>query len=75
MLTENREAAAAVARGPGRAELRRDAVERVRGQVLSIIDGDARDPDEIAGQTFNAMAWGDHPYGSALEGTRRASAR
>lgn len=46
-----------------------DAIERVRGQVLAIIDGDAQDPDEIAGQTFNALSWGDHPYGSALEGT------
>jgi zinc protease len=47
-------------------------VERVRGQVLSIMDGDDRDPDEIASRTFNAMAWGDHPYGSALEGTRES---
>jgi hypothetical protein len=73
MLTENREAAADLLRAALVApRFDEDAVERVRGQVLSIIDGDARDPDEIAGQTFNALAWGDHPYGSALEGTRES---
>jgi zinc protease len=73
MLTENREEAADLLRAALVApRFDEDAVERVRGQVLSIIDGDARDPDEIAGQTFNAMAWGDHPYGSALEGTRES---
>jgi zinc protease len=73
MLTENREEAADLLRAALVApSFDEDAVERVRGQVLSIIDGDARDPDEIAGQTFDAMTWGDHPYGSALEGTRES---
>ncbi len=73
MLTENREEAADLLRAALVApRFDEDALERVRGQVLSIIDGDTRDPDEIAGQTFNAMAWGDHPYGSALEGTRES---
>lgn len=70
MLTQNRDEAAALLRD-ALVEPRFDpvALERVRGQILAILDGDARDPDEIAGQTFNALAWGDHPYGSALEGT------
>jgi zinc protease len=73
MLTENRDAAAELLRAAlVEPRFDADAVERVRGQVLSIIDGDARDPDEIAGQAFNAMTWGDHPYGSALEGTRES---
>lgn len=46
-----------------------DAVERVRGQVLSILEGDANDPDTIAGAEFNALTFGDHPYASRLEGT------
>lgn len=47
-----------------------DAIERVREQVQSIIRSDAKDPDTIAGRTFNQMAFGsDHPYGTALEGT------
>jgi zinc protease len=73
MLTENRDEAADLLRAAlVSPRFDEDAVERVRGQVLSILDGDDRDPDEIASRTFNAMAWGDHPYGSALEGTRES---
>lgn len=39
------------------------AIERVRAQVLSIIDSNADDPGEIASSTFYARAFGDHPYG------------
>lgn len=46
-----------------------DAVERVRGQVLSGLRSDAKDPNDIAGQTFRAMTYGDHPYGSDGKGT------
>ena len=73
MLTENRDEAADLLRAALVApRFDEDAVERVRGQVLSIIDGDARDPDEIASKTFNALTWGEHPYGSPLEGTRES---
>ena len=73
MLTENRDAAAQLLRAAlVEPRFDEDAIERVRGQVLSIIEGDARDPDEIASDTFNSLAWGDHPYGSALEGTRES---
>lgn len=73
MLTENRAEAADLLRAALVApRFDEDAVERVRGQVLSIIDGDARDPDALASQTFNALAWGEHPYGSAIEGTRES---
>lgn len=70
MLTQNRGEAAALLRD-ALVTPRFDpaSIERVRGQVLSIIEGDARDPDEIASRTFNALAYGAHPYGSALEGT------
>ena len=70
MLTQNRDAAAALL-GAALTEPRFDpgAIERVRGQVVSIIEGDARDPGEIANATFNALAYGDHPYASAQEGT------
>jgi len=46
-----------------------EAVERVRGQVLSSLASDAKDPDAIASDRYNAMAFPDHPYGSAHEGT------
>ena len=45
------------------------AVERVRGQVQSIIRSDAQDPQAIAGQVFDAQAFGTHPYGSDGNGT------
>lgn len=51
-----------------------DALERVRGQVLSGIRSDAKDPDTIAGETFDHLAFGDHPYGTALSGTRQSVA-
>ena len=44
-------------------------IERVRAQVLSIIQSNAKDPSEIAGQAFNRLVYGDHPYGSAIDGS------
>lgn len=46
-----------------------DAIERVRNQVLSIIRSDAKDPEMIAMRTFDRLAFGDHPYGSSINGT------
>ncbi|MGO4852015.1 M16 family metallopeptidase [Phaeovulum sp. W22_SRMD_FR3] len=46
-----------------------DALDRVRGQVLSIIAADSRDPNAIAGNAFAQQAWGEHPYGSDQNGT------
>ena len=46
-----------------------DAVERVRGQILSGIRSDATDPNTIASRTFDAMIYGDHPYGTSRDGT------
>ncbi|WP_243611858.1 M16 family metallopeptidase [Shimia aestuarii] len=45
------------------------AVERVRGQVLSGLRSDMKDPNAIAGRAFKAMAFGDHPYGTPYEGS------
>ena len=46
-----------------------DAIERVRAQVLAGIEADAKNPSRIAGDTFYAMAFPDHPYGSDMDGT------
>lgn len=46
-----------------------DAIDRVKGQVLSIIQSDAQDPNTIAGQRFSHDAFGDHPYGTPQNGT------
>jgi zinc protease len=69
-LTENRDEAVALLRealvDP---RFDQDAIERVRAQVLSMIRSDAQDPNVIAGRTFDALIFGDHPYGSARDGT------
>jgi zinc protease len=70
MLTENRDQAALLLRDAlTTPRFDADAIERVRAQVLAMIEGNARDPDAIASTTFNRLAYGDHPYGSAQEGT------
>ncbi len=46
-----------------------DAVDRVRQQVLANLAGDEKDPNSMAGKSFYAAAFGDHPYGSSLNGT------
>ena len=46
-----------------------DALDRVRAQVLSGLRSEEKDPNDIAGKAFNAMAFGDHPYGSSGKGT------
>ncbi|UWR02614.1 insulinase family protein [Ruegeria conchae] len=46
-----------------------DAIERVRGQVLSGLKSDQTDPNDIAGRSFAAMAYGDHPYATDGKGT------
>ncbi len=51
-----------------------DAVDRVRGQVISVIQSDATDPNSIAGQAFNRAAFGDHPYAFPIEGSQESLA-
>lgn len=46
-----------------------DALDRVRAQVLAGIRSDLKDPDEIASAAFDAIMYGDHPYGSNESGT------
>ncbi|WP_171178789.1 pitrilysin family protein [Ruegeria sp. HKCCD8929] len=46
-----------------------DAVDRVRAQVISGLRSDAKDPNDIAGRSFAAMVYGDHPYASEGKGT------
>lgn len=69
-LTENRDDVAALIR-LALHEPRFDpaAVERVRGQVISGLRRDLLDPNAIAGRTFAQLAFGDHPYGRAADGT------
>ena len=69
-LTENRDEAVALLREAlVNPRFDEDAIERVRGQVLSIIRSDATDPNEIASRAFNTAVFGDDPYGSDSNGT------
>lgn len=69
-LTENRDASIELLRAALlEPRFDEDAVERVRGQVISNIQSNQKDPNEIAHQTFDKIAFGDHPYGSSLNGT------
>ncbi|MGD9917253.1 MAG: M16 family metallopeptidase [Paenirhodobacter sp.] len=73
MLTENRDKAVDLLRGAlTDPHFDQASVDRVRGQVLSIIASDAKDPNAIAGQSFRKLAYGDHPYGSSLNGTEES---
>lgn len=73
MLTENRDKAADLLRGalidP---HFDQASLDRVRGQVLSIIASDAQDPNAIASRTFRKLAYGEHPYGASLNGTEES---
>ncbi|WP_224824989.1 pitrilysin family protein [Cognatishimia sp. MH4019] len=69
-LSENRDDALALLR-TALVEPRfdQDALDRVRAQVLAGIRSDLKDPDEIASNAFNAIVYGDHPYGTNDTGT------
>ncbi len=44
-------------------------IDRVRDQVLSGLQSDAKDPNDIARKVWDQTAFGSHPYGSAYQGT------
>lgn len=74
-LTENRDQAVALLRQSlVEPTFPEDAVERVKGQVQSIILNSLKDPKDIASDGFSRLAYGDHPYGSAIEGTQESAA-
>lgn len=50
------------------------AVKRVRDQVVAVIESNENDPQEIASATMGELAFGDHPYGSPLEGSTESVA-
>lgn len=69
-LSENRDQAVALLRAsliePTFAQA---DIDRVREQVLTGIRSDTTNPDVIADAAFAKLAYGDHPYGSNLDGT------
>jgi zinc protease len=70
VLTENRDAAVALLKSALTApRFDADAIERVRAQVLSHLKSRETDPNALAASAFDALAYGDHPYGSYDGGT------
>lgn len=70
MLSENRDQAIALLKGAMTApNFDQSAIDRVRGQVLSGIQSDLKDPNSIASAAFDLAAFGAHPYGSDTSGT------
>jgi zinc protease len=46
-----------------------DAMERVRGQIISVIKSDNEDPDNVAANAWFAHVFAGHPYGTRTKGT------
>lgn len=70
MLSENRDAAIALLKGAISApNFDQAALDRVRGQVLSILQSDLKDPNKIAREAFDKAAFATHPYASSSSGT------
>jgi zinc protease len=72
-LTENRDQAVELLR-KALQEPRFDqaALDRVKGQMLSNIRANAKDPDDLASKALWALAYPDHPYGSSGDGTEES---
>ncbi len=72
-LTENRDEAVALLRlALTEPRFDDDAVERVRGQVLSSIRSDRVSQQARASEAFNTLAFGDHPFGTSQNGTEES---
>lgn len=69
-LTENREEALALLRSAiMEPRFDQSALDRVRAQVVSGLQSDDKDPSTIARNAMKLKSFGDHPYGSAIDGT------
>ncbi len=74
-LTENQdEALALLKQALTDPRFDQDAIDRVRAQVITGIASDAKNPNRIASAAFNAAAFGDHPYGTNMDGTEESVA-
>src|SRR4029079_1743772 len=70
-LAENRDQAVALlALALAKPRFDDDAVDHVRGQLLAGLAYAARDPDRVAAEQWNAMAFAGHPYGRPTNGTQ-----
>ncbi len=51
-----------------------EPVERIRAQILAGLKQSEQNPNSIAGRTWFAMAFGDHPYAQPVAGQRESVA-
>lgn len=73
MLSENRDAAIELLKGAMTApNFDQEAIDRVKGQVFSILQSDLKDPNTITRAAFDAAAFADHPYGTSSSGTMQS---
>ncbi|SEL59577.1 zinc protease [Roseovarius azorensis] len=69
-LTENRDQAVDLLRASLlQPRFDPDAIERVRGQIISSIRSSETNPRDIVGRSFDRLVFGDHPYATSLDGT------
>lgn len=74
-LSENREDAVELLRlAINKPRFDADAVERIRGQLLTSLAFAAKDPDRVAAREWFAAAFPDHPYGRPAMGTAESLA-
>ena len=46
-----------------------EAMTRVRAQVISVMQEELTDPNDIASAAYDALVFGDHPYAQPVNGT------
>lgn len=70
VLSENRAQAMALLRTAlQQPRFDQDAIDRVRAQVVSGIQGADKDPDKISGRRFDTLAYAGHAYATSRDGT------
>ena len=72
-LTANREKAVALLKlAVTKPRFDKDAVDRIRQQLLANITYSEKDPDKVAANAWYAMAFEGHPYGRPSNGTKES---
>ncbi len=69
-LTKNRDKAAELLKlSVQKPRFDKDAVDRIRQQLIANLSYADKDPDKVAGREWYAMAFANHPYGRRANGT------
>jgi zinc protease len=74
-LTENKDEVFDLARiALSQPRFDKDALERVRAQILAGLKFDENDPETVASVAWDRLAFQDHPYGRPVKGTMESIA-